>query len=172
MKTAILSLCILICCGSCIAQKKPSTAKATQKPYLKFPSIPPMDLILFDSSHLTKEGLPKNKKTLIMFFSPSCDHCQHQTKDLVTGMDSLANIQIVMAAYQPLEEIREFFKKYELARYSNIKIGRDSKFMLPPFYDMKNLPYLALYDQKGNLLTTFEGNVTVAKLANAFETKK
>lgn len=172
MKTFFLSLFIFIGFSSCIAQKKQSTANATQKPYLKFPIVPPIDLMLLDSSHLTKEGLPKNKKTLIMFFSPSCDHCQLQTQDLVAGMDSLTNIQIVMAAYQPLTEIQAFYQKYELARHSNIKIGRDGKFMLPPFYDMKSLPYLALYDQKGNLLTTFEGNVTVAKLVNAFDPKR
>jgi thioredoxin-related protein len=170
MKSFLYLLYFSLCFVGCIAQQKtPETVKA---PYLRFPTVPPIDLIQLDSTHLTKEKLQKNQNTLIMFFSPTCDHCQHQTNDLIAGMDSLKNIQIVLASYQPYAEIQEFYHKYELFKYGNIKIGRDSKFMLPPFFGMKNLPYLALYDQKGNLLTTFEGNVTVQKLTAAFSQKK
>jgi len=35
------------------------------------------------------------------------------------------------------------------------KIGRDEKFFLAPFYKIRNLPYLALYDKKGNLIKLF-----------------
>jgi hypothetical protein len=36
---------------------------------------------------------------------------------------------------------------------------------------MKSLPYLALYDGKGNLITSYEGNQPVAKLVRAFDGK-
>jgi hypothetical protein len=50
-------------------------------------------------------------------------------------------------------------------------MGRDTKFFLPPFYHMQSLPYLALYDKGGHLITTFEGNVKIDKLLEAFEAK-
>jgi len=34
-----------------------------------------------------------------------------------------------------------------------------------------NLPYMALYDKKGNLITTFEGTQKVDTLLNAFAQK-
>lgn len=107
-----------------------------------------------------------------MFFSPSCEHCQHQTKDMIAGMDSLKDVQIVMATYQPFEEMTTFYKDYQLSKYHNIKMGRDTKWFLPAFFRMKSLPYLALYDKNGNLITTFEGNHTVAKLVSAFNSKE
>jgi len=50
-------------------------------------------------------------------------------------------------------------------------LGRDEKFTLPPFYKIKNLPYLALYDKKGNLITTFEGTQKVDTILQAFSQK-
>lgn len=76
-----------------------------------------------------------------------------------------------MATYQPFEEMVGFYQKYQLAKYSNIKLGRDVHFFLPPYFKMKNLPYLALYDKKGNLLTTFEGNQPMDKILEAFDIK-
>jgi hypothetical protein len=50
-------------------------------------------------------------------------------------------------------------------------IGRDEKFVLPPFYKIRSLPYLALYDKKGKLITTFEGTQKADTILNAFKEK-
>jgi hypothetical protein len=47
-------------------------------------------------------------------------------------------------------------------------LGRDTKFFLPPFFKIQNLPFQALYDKSGKLITTFEGNVKIDKLLAAF----
>ena len=141
-------------------------------PFRKSTGIPPFDLLKTDSSsHLTKENINGKHKTLIMFFSPECTHCQHQTEDMLAAIDSLKDIQIVMATYQPFEEMVAFNQKYNIEKYSNIKLGRDTKYFLPPYYRMKSLPFLALYDKKGNYITSFEGNQPVAKLVAAFDNK-
>jgi thioredoxin-related protein len=106
-----------------------------------------------------------------MFFSPECTHCQHQTEDMLAAIDSLKDIQIVMATYQPFEEMVAFNQKYGIEKYSNIKLGRDTKYFLPPYYRMKSLPFLALYDNKGNYITSFEGNQKVSRLLEAFDSK-
>jgi hypothetical protein len=67
--------------------------------------------------------------------------------------------------------MKDFDAHYHLFEHPNIKIGRDEKFFLAPFYQIKNLPYLALYDKKGNLITTFEGTQKVETIMNAFEQK-
>lgn len=165
MKTAACLLIGLACWVAGLSQKDSRAA------YLRFPTIPPIDLVQLDNTHLTKESLVKDKKTLIMFFSPTCEHCQHQIRDMLDSSDLLKDIEIVLATYQPTNEIQEFFQKYELIKYKNIKIGRDEKFMLPPYFRMKNLPYLALYRDTGDLITTFDGNVSVEKLVKTFAPK-
>ena len=148
-------------------------ADSLKAPYRKSPNIAPFDLLGIDSStHITKGDINLRHKTMLMFFSPDCSHCQHQTEDMIAGMDSLKDVQIVMATYQPFEDMVNFYKKYELAKYNNIKIGRDIKYVLPPYYQMRSLPYLALYDGQGNYITHFEGNQKIATLVAAFSMGK
>lgn len=147
------------------------SAQESQEPtYKRFPTLPPFSLLGIDSSTvITRDDLPKHRKTLIMYFSPDCDHCQHQTEDLLKKMEQLKKINIVMATYQPFEDMVAFYKRYNIGSYPNIKIGRDTKYFFAPFYQLRNLPYLALYDAKWNLITTFEGNASVDKLMKAFK---
>jgi thioredoxin-related protein len=106
-----------------------------------------------------------------MYFSPTCDHCQHQWADMVQHKEELKKIQIIMATYQPFDEMEEFYRKEKIASFPNIKMGRDEKFGLPGFYAMRSLPFQALYDKDGKLITTFEGNVKIEKLLEAFAGK-
>ncbi len=164
----VLFICLIASTVS-LAQQ---AASNQEPPYKRFPTIPPFDLLQTDSStHLTRDNILKKHNTLIMFFSPDCPHCQHQTEDILAFIEKLKDVQIVMATYQPFEEMVGFYQKYQLAKYSNIKLGRDVHFFLPPYFKMKNLPYLALYDKKGNLLTTFEGNQPMDKILEAFDIK-
>ena len=103
-----------------------------------------------------------------MYFSPDCEHCKRQTEDILKRMSDFKKISILMVTYQPFEQMVAFHKKYNIKNYPNIKIGRDSAFLYPPFYKMKNLPFLALYDAKGDLITTFDGDVATDKLLASF----
>jgi thioredoxin-related protein len=136
--------------------------------YKRFPTVPPITILQVDSTTLTKENL-KHQPTIIMYFSPDCDHCKHQWEDMKKQMDKLKKYQIVMVTYQSFEMMVDFYKTQQIASYNNIKMGRDTKFILPPFYRINNLPYLALYNKNGRLITTFEGNVKIDKIVSAFE---
>jgi thiol-disulfide isomerase/thioredoxin len=141
-------------------------------PYITNPTIPPFHLLKTDSAtYVTKDDLKKHRRTMIMFFSPDCDHCKHQTESILAAGDKFKDIQIVMATYQPLSEMKDFNTHYRISDYPNMKIGRDEKFFLVPFFRIRNLPYLALYDKDGNLITTFEGTQKVDTILNAFKLK-
>lgn len=154
------------------ANQQVADPSKVQAPYLQNPTLPPFHLLKVDStSYLTKDDIRKHRRTIIMFFSPDCDHCKHQTDSILANFDQFKDIEIVMATYQPFPEMKDFYTHYRLSERSNIKIGRDEKFFLAPFYRIRNLPYLALYDKKGNLVTTFEGNQKISTILKAFEQK-
>lgn len=140
----------------------------TIAPYRKFPTVPPLQLTQPDQQLLTKDKLKKNQPVLIMFFSPECDHCQRQLTDLLARMKDLSQHQIILASHEEVKKLSDFSNRYQLSKYPNILIGRDTKFLLPPFYRIRNFPYLALYNKSGDLITTFEGNVTVDNLLKAY----
>jgi len=178
MKKAILAVVAFLFChflsvqAQQAAQQPPADASQAQAPYLRFPTVPPFHLLKLDSAtYLTKEDIKKHHQTLVMFFSPDCDHCKHQTESILSSFKNFKNIEIVMATYQPFGEMKEFYSHYRLAKHPNIKIGRDEKFFFAPFYRIRNLPYLALYDKNGNLITTFEGTQKVDTILTAFHQK-
>jgi thioredoxin-related protein len=163
MKGWLILMVSFVCCKQGVGQHD------TAALFKRFPSVPPITLLKSDSGLITKDGLKKNRPVIIMYFSPECHHCQRQIEDILARMDDLKKIQIVLATYQPMEDLEAFQNRYKLSTYPNISAGRDTKYFLQPFYRIKNLPYLALYDKKGNLVAVFEGNVSVDKLLEAFK---
>lgn len=137
--------------------------------YKLSPDFPQFELQRADNSVFRSEKIRKNIPTAIIFFSPTCEHCQHQIEWMLKRSKDLRKYQFVMATYQPLEELDAFNKKYHLSRYPNIITGRDSNYFFPPFYQIHNFPYLAFYDRHGKLLSTNEGNMTVDNMIKKFD---
>jgi thioredoxin-related protein len=168
MKKTVL-LCLVLIASIFLFAQRDSTAPVTP-PYLRFPDVPPFRLLKIDSvSYFSKADLPKNKPVLIMIFDPNCDHCQRETEDLLKNIERFRNIQIVMSTNTSLDKLRDFYNHYELADYKNITAGVEVQYFLVPFYNMKNLPYLAMYDKKGKLITTHEGTTNIETVLEAFK---
>jgi thioredoxin-related protein len=106
-----------------------------------------------------------------MVFSPDCDHCKHETEELIKNIEKFKKIQILMVTWQPFEEMKKFYEEYQLSRFSNIIVTKDQSFFLPPFFDIHNLPFLVFYDKHGKLISVFEGNLPMDKVAERFEIK-
>jgi thioredoxin-related protein len=117
---------------------------------------------------LTKADLKKNKPVLIILFSPDCDHCKHETEEIIKHKEDLKKVQIIMATMAPYTAMKDFYTKYKLVEIKNIKVGQDFQYMLPSFYRVHSLPYLAMYDKNGELLTTFEGSMKIEDLLKVF----
>lgn len=139
-------------------------------PFKKFPTLPPLQLILADSlTKYTKADLPKKKPLLVMLFSPDCEHCGHEAESFASNAEALKKIQIVMVTTYPLYRVKDFAEKYGLDKMKNVVVAKDPHYLLIPFYDVRNFPFLALYNKKGKLIQTLSGAAGVNKLLEAFQ---
>ncbi|MCH5597378.1 peroxiredoxin family protein [Niabella ginsengisoli] len=161
MKYIIVFLFSLVFSFNSSAQEKPM--------YLQQNTPPPAVLLLADSTTKwnLKAKLEKEKPLLIMFFSPECDHCQHETEALIKNINKFKGIQIVMATTRPLWEMKAFAQKYGLNKHG-ITVGKDIAYVIPSYYEMKNLPYLAFYNKDKKLISTFEGSLGIPSILKAF----
>lgn len=142
----------------------------TAPAYKRFPTLPPLKILLTDSTTwYTKTNIPAKKATMVVVFDPECDHCQHETEDIVKNIDKLKDITIVMASPAEFSKIKSFYSKYNLKRFKNIVMGRDTGFVLPTFYKISNLPFMAFYNKKGDLIDAFEGNLSIPKILEKFK---
>jgi thiol-disulfide isomerase/thioredoxin len=169
MKKFLFLYFVLISFGYTTYAQKDSTPLA---PYLKTKQVPGFKLLLMDSSTLFyKYQLKKKMPTVIIYFNPDCDHCQHEAKSLVDSIKYVRHIQFVFASYAKFDEIKDFDLQYHLSEQPNIKVGRDEKYFIPVFYKVRFTPFLAIYDKNGNLLEAFEGGTTVKNMINVVKGK-
>ena len=113
----------------------PAQSDSLQAPYKRFPFFPPAKLLLPDSmSFFTKADLPKKMPVMLMVFSPTCEHCQHETEELINNIDKFKNILIVMTTSMPFDSMLSYREKYHLDRYKNIIVAQDTDYFLFTFY--------------------------------------
>ncbi len=137
--------------------------------YKRFPTVPPLRLLLTDSiTTFTQKNLKKNQAVFVDLFSPDCDHCQKSTEEIIDHIAQFKDIQIVMATTLPFDKMKSFYEKNQLKRFPNIIVGQDRSLILPTFYDIKNFPFFAFYDKKGKLIDVFEGSLPINKVLEKF----
>lgn len=160
MKKILPLLVLLSVVSRSVAQDNPPP----DPPYKKHPFYPPVRLLLPDSSSwFTKADLPKKKPVMLVLFNPKCEHCQHETRELVSRIDQYKGVQIVMATTAPFADMKRFREEYGLTTLPNLTVGWDNSFFLPVYFDIHNLPFHAFYNKKLELISVFNGSMTVEK---------
>ncbi len=120
-----------------------------------------------DSSFYTNSDLNKNKAFMIMFFSPDCDHCQQQTKEMLAYKQELKDLQILMVSVLPHQYNKDFYEAYNLSSMPNLRMGTDITHKLRLLYRITTFPAMFVYDVKGNLAKAFVGNITIPAIIDA-----
>lgn len=106
---------------------------------------------------------------MFFVFSPDCGYCNNATQTMVRNMDKLKDVQIIMVTYQPYDEMFTYYREYQLWRYPNITVGRDSQFFFPSFFKIRNFPSFYIYDKKGDFKEFLEGDVGIDALLAALK---
>lgn len=134
--------------------------------YLRFPTVPPFNIIRVpDSTRFTKDDLSKKKATIIIIFSPDCDHCQHATKELTSNISLFKKAQIVMASSLEYSYLKKFYEEYKIADHPNIIMGRDPSYFFGTFFQVRSFPAIFVYDKKGDFIKSFDGSVPIERVA-------
>ena len=162
MKKYLLFSILIVIATIAFAQKDRDTIPK----YLKSPFIPAFKIVQTNGTNYTKDSLPAETPLIIMYFSPDCGHCQIQTKEMLDSMQYLQSATIMLVAYKKMEVLIEFSNHYELCKFTNIHIGRDPKYFLPSFFNVKFTPFIAIYNKKGEFVKAFEQGASVLEMRN------
>lgn len=134
-------------------------------PYILSPTIPDFTIMKSpDSTAFSKKDLKQNMPTVFFIFNPDCEFCQHETRDLLRNIDKFKNVQIIMVSYMPYQMIADFYKKYNIANYENIIMGKDGDYLFLKFFKLKILPSTVVYDGHGMFKKIFRERVDMDML--------
>ena len=136
-------ICALLAGFMCVSLFAQQNAKTT---------IAPFKITLVDGKTFTYKQLAKDKSTVLVYFSPTCDHCRHFTEAMLKRKKELAEKQIVMVSYLPVDEIKKFDDEYHLSSNANIKVGTEGyTFIVQKYYNVQRFPFVVEYDKGGKL---------------------
>ena len=102
-----------------------------------------------------------------MFFSPDCEHCQKETKELLAYKNDLKSIQIIMLSPSNYPTLKQFYNEYGIAAMPNIRMAQDINYAFGSLYQIRTFPSLYVYNDAGKLLKAFVGNVSVPDILAA-----
>lgn len=141
---------------------------AQQKDFVFPKTIPPFNILLSDgATYYNASNLGTNKKTILIYFDPDCEHCQSYATNIAKNSKAFTNTQIVMiCASNNLKAIKKFENDYGLNKYAFIKIGTEGIYHATMnFYRVYITPFTAVYDSKGLLITYYRNVPSMNELA-------
>lgn len=119
--------------------------------------LPTFTALQTDSVYTNDKKIPANKPVVIVYFSPTCGHCQLTAQRFGEKMKEMKNIYFVWVTYNhTLQEIKDFAQRFNLQQFNNITIGQLNTYDLPSFYRIKFTPFMAVYNKDHHLLKTFD----------------
>lgn len=131
--------------------------------------IAPFVITLADGKIFKAEDL-KKQPTVLIYFSPDCDHCKDFTKSMLKNYKGIGDKQIVMVTYYSSENIKKFITQFDLNKYSNIKVGTEgSSFIVRNYYNVEHFPFVALYDKNGKEIKVIPSNATIKDILKAMK---
>ncbi len=117
--------------------------------------IAPFKLTLVSGKTYSYKEIKKNTPTVLIYFSPTCDHCKEFTKVLLQYQKELADKQIIMVGYEPVQEMKKFDSEFHVSSKPNFKIGTEGyTFIVQKYYGVQRFPFVAMYNKQMKLVKT------------------
>lgn len=127
--------------------------------------IPSFSLLLPDStSYLSTQHIPADKPVVFFDFGPNCQYSHAQMEEIIEDMGTLKDIRFYLLTTASLSEMKAFSNHYQLDKYPNITIGVDSKNFFGDYFEIRGVPYLAIYGKDRKLNAAFIGKVPVRQI--------
>jgi thiol-disulfide isomerase/thioredoxin len=131
----------------------------------RLPILPSLSLQLPDSVTIfNTEYIQEGKPSVLIFFSPDCEHCQDETINIIKNIDSLKRVNILFITIDPFDRLKAFYNFYKIANYPNITMGRDISYYFPNHFKELQPPFLVIYDSQKKERIKYSGEIEVKKL--------
>ncbi|MEP6466117.1 MAG: redoxin domain-containing protein [Parafilimonas sp.] len=148
-----LMLCFIMC----------SYVQAQQKSIPK--TFPVFSMKLTDGSTFKSTSIKKGNAAMVIYFSPTCDHCQDFISDILKNMQDFKRYKIILITYVDISEVKKFEEDYHLKNYKNIIAGTEgTDFIVRFFYNVTTFPFTALYNKNLNLVSMYRQPPAIDKL--------
>ncbi len=143
IKSLLSTLLFLLLVGQLFCQD------ISEKEAMKFNQIPTNAVVDMKHKKIAFNKLfVSNQATVLMFFSPDCDHCEHELEKIQNSNEKLSSINFILLSNRPIELIQAFAQKHQLHKYSNIQVYADPENFMARYYGIGGYPSMLIYTQQ------------------------
>lgn len=135
----------------------------TDLPRFKFPRIGV-------SGEISRGDLRKGK-TVVVYFSPNCDHCQQLGADIGMQYSQLTDIDFVFVTRLDEADAIVFAQKCNIWEKPNILFGLDVDAAFYAYFGDMFIPSSYIFDEKGNFLQSVHQKAMVKDILDVYAGK-
>jgi len=128
------------------------TAPPTVRTGMEGRPMPSFEIQLPDSTiRLNTKDIPTGKTVVLIGFSPTCTHCQHETQEIVSHIGQLKEVMFYFVTPADYKEMINYYYYFGLQKYPNIVMGVDIRDFFFHYFKAPGTPYTVVYDSKKRL---------------------
>ncbi|MBC9915101.1 TlpA family protein disulfide reductase [Chitinophaga varians] len=133
-------------------------------------SMPSIDVLLMDSSTVINTSKMEGKNSyVLLFFEPDCPHCQKEIESILKNIESFDNAKFCFLSISSFPEIKNFCKRYDIIRYRNVVVGRDTAAAYAKYFSIRAVPHTSIYTSDRRLKKIFASSVDAKELISALK---
>ncbi|AEI50721.1 TlpA family protein disulfide reductase [Runella slithyformis] len=122
----------------------------------KMQQLPTISLRGLDSTAVTLTQ--KHQPTVLFYFDPHCEHCQHEATELKKQSQAFKNAQLLWLSTERLWVLRSFEKEYALQKtIPSLTIAQISPQDADKQFGFRTVPTVLIYNADGNLAKKYVG---------------
>jgi thiol-disulfide isomerase/thioredoxin len=138
-------------------------------------TLPEISAFTFDGNLFELDKLDKVKKTVVFFFSPDCDNCEDEIKEIITHKTLFEDkdirwIFITMDIFK--DELSVFLKSYPINTMSNAFVILDRRLYYHHLFEVPGAPVVFLFDKSERLSYKIVGGFNVNTIVQWLEDTK
>lgn len=127
--------------------------------------LPEFSFLLMDSTTLMNtRQIPKGRPTVVVYFSPTCGHCQEELIEVAEKKDSLQALQFYFVTVARFKQAKALYDTLHLERYPNVTMGVDTAGSFFTHFRPKGTPFQLIYDKDKKLISIIPGEADVATI--------
>lgn len=142
----------------------PSSGKLEKLPKFSFPQIGA-------KGDISRSDL-RGGKTVVLYFSPDCEHCRALGKDIGRQLGRLRDIDFVFITRFDEADAVTYARELKLWEQPNIYFGLDMKAAFYGYFGEMFIPSAYVFDTEGRLLQTLHQNAEVQDILDVYAGKR
>jgi hypothetical protein len=124
--------------------------------------LPEFKFSKLDGTSFSKNQIKGEEKSIIIYFDPTCDHCQGEITAIGKRYNDFKNVSFYLVSGHAKSEVSTFMQTYgkQLKDKKNVTVLLDPKMEFIPKFSPTQYPAIYVYS-KGKLLKYFSGTTNV-----------